>query len=68
MLWAEGAGLINGCTFDAPKEAVFVELSGRQEHIAGALRTVECVFRRCNFKGVGILGTREMIEKWKASN
>lgn len=52
---------MSDCGFDGDPKSVFIEvLEGR---IIGAIGLKDCVFRRCRFIQIGIIGTAENIRK-----
>ena len=51
-------------SWDGDLESLFVEIADKRM-IFGAIGLPGCVFRRCRFMQIGILGTREQIEKAK---
>jgi hypothetical protein len=56
------------CKFQMPQEAApFWELAPNHRPVVGAIDLIDCRFIRCSFVGIGMLGTHEDIEKWKAS-
>ena len=50
--------------FDGDVESLFVEVAG-ERIIFGAVGLRDCVFRRCHFAGVGIIGSRAQINELK---
>ena len=64
MIALLGGGSISNSTFDGDIDSVFVEVADKRI-ILGAIGLQSCVFRRCRFTQIGIIGTREQIEKAK---
>lgn len=58
-----GTTFITGNSFDAPPDAVFIGVE--QDNISGAIGVEDCVFRRCTFKRIGIIGPSDYIEEIK---
>jgi hypothetical protein len=50
--------------FDGDIDSLFVEVA-KKRMIVGAIGLRDCVFRRCRFTAIGIIGTREQIEQAK---
>lgn len=59
-----GLVTITESSFDGDVDSLFVEVADKRI-ILGAIGLQNCVFRRCRFAQIGILGTREQIEKAK---
>ena len=57
-------GMISEGIFDGDIESLFVEVPDKKVFL-GAIGLKKCVFRRCRFTQIGIIGTREQIEKAK---
>ena len=55
---------ITDSLFDGDIDSLFVEVADKRI-IVGAIGLQSCVFRRCRFTQIGIIGTREQIEKAK---
>ena len=64
MIALLGRVTIKNGTFDGDVESLFVEVADKRI-IFGAIGLRDCVFRRCRFVAIGIIGTREQIEKAK---
>jgi len=67
MMYTTGTGILTACSFDAPPDAVFVAVAEGQTMLAGPITLVDCVFRRCDFRRVGIIGPKKIIDHWKAT-
>lgn len=52
------------CNFDGDIESIFIEVADKR-NIVGAVGLKDCVFRRCRFVQIGIIGTRETVKKAK---
>lgn len=50
--------------FDGNINSLFVEVADKRM-IFGAIGLQDCIFRRCRFTAIGIIGTREQIEQAK---
>jgi hypothetical protein len=61
MAVALGRVSITEAGFDGDKNSLFVEIADARS-IVGAIGLQDCVFRRCRFKQIGILGTKEQIK------
>lgn len=68
VIFANGPGMINDCDFVAPQEATFIEVSPDQKVLTGVVLAPDCVFRRCRFTRVGIMGSKLAIERWKSQS
>ena len=64
MIALLGGVTIASSTFDGNIESLFVEVVDKRT-ILGAIGLQDCVFRRCRFVAIGIIGTREQIEMAK---
>lgn len=53
------------CGFDGDIESIFIEVAEKRQ-VIGAVGVKDCVFRRCRFTQIGIVGTREIVAKAKA--
>ena len=56
----EGAA-ITDCTFDATPSSLFIEVPGGRT-VLGVVGLRNTSFTRCEFRSIGLIGTREMIE------
>lgn len=63
MVALMGTTLANN-TWDGDLESLFVEIAD-ERIILGAIGLQGCVFRRCRFIEIGIIGTKEQIEEAK---
>jgi hypothetical protein len=52
---------MNECGFDGDPDSVFIEVP--EGRIVGAVGLKDCVFRRCQFKQIGIIGASTVIRK-----
>lgn len=59
-----GGGILVDSRFDGDLKSIFVEIEG-DRFIIGVIGLKDCVFRRCYLRGIGIIGTKEQIEKAK---
>ena len=64
MVAALGRVSITEGSFDGDRDSLFVEVKDKRL-IFGAIGLRDCVFRRCRFTQIGILGTKEQIKKFK---
>ncbi len=64
MIALLGAVTITHSGFDGDLESLFIEIA-ENRMIFGAIALKDCVFRRCHFVGIGILGTKEQIQEAK---
>ncbi len=53
---------ITNSGFEGEIDSLFVEIADKRM-IFGAIGLLRCTFRRCQFKGIGILGTKKQIQK-----
>jgi len=60
MVILMGSTIANS-VWDGDKNSLFVEIAAKRM-ILGAIGLQGCVFRRCRFKAIGILGTKEQIK------
>lgn len=51
-------------SFDGPLEAILWEIPDEKNFIVGAIGLTDCIFRRCQFRGIGIAGNHSLIEKF----
>lgn len=58
-----GVGVFHECTFDGPDALIMTDNS----KVIGPIAVEECVFRRCRLHGLGLIGSKEKIETWKAA-
>lgn len=52
------------CTFDGIGYSFLFDLPGRR-YITGPIVLDDCIFRRCRFVRIGLIGHTETIEEWK---
>ena len=64
MIALLGGVTIGDSGFDGDINSLFVEVS-ENRHILGAIGLRNCVFRRCRFTQIGIIGTQEQIKQAK---
>ncbi len=64
MMGLLGGVTIDGGSFDGTLESLFVEVAEKR-FIIGAIGLQNVVLRRCRFTQIGIIGTKEQIEKAK---
>ena len=64
MIALLGGTTITSGTFDGDIGSLFVEVVDKR-YILGAIGLQDCVFRRCRFVAIGIIGTREQFEMLK---
>jgi hypothetical protein len=64
MIALLGRVTIKNSTFNGDAESLFVEVADKRL-IFGAIGLRDCVFRRCRFAEIGIIGTREQIDRAK---
>ena len=62
MIALLGGVTIANSGFDGDIKSLFVEVPDKRM-IFGAIGLQDCVFRRCRFTQIGIIGTREQIDK-----
>jgi hypothetical protein len=55
---------ISECTFEAPPEAVFIEVP-RGKHLVGVIGLEAVTFQACDFHNVAIVATAEDIRKFR---
>lgn len=55
---------LDGCSFEGPPETITWEISPERQTVLGAVGFEDCVFLRCQFRGVGIAGNREFIDNF----
>ncbi len=51
-------------SFEADSEALFWEVPGERTRVVGAIGLIDCTFRRCIFRRIGIARKRELIERF----
>lgn len=62
-----GSVVLEACNWNGPSmDAVFHEVPSGTT-IVGPIGIVDCVFRRCNFRGIGMMGVKADVDKWKQS-
>lgn len=64
MIALLGGVTIADSGFDGDQNSLFVEIVDRRM-IFGAIGLQNCIFRRCRFIAIGIIGTKEQIEQAK---
>jgi hypothetical protein len=52
---------MQGCGWDSPLDAFFVEIPPPRR-VVGVILFLDCVFERCGFEGVGLIGDAELGE------
>jgi hypothetical protein len=64
-----GAGEIGWCVFSSPTgvDDILLEIQLSRRHVEGVVIFHDCVFRGCRFFGIAIVGTREDLDRFKAS-
>lgn len=55
-----GVTLID-CRQEHDEELIFIELPPHQAKVVGPILCTDCVFRRCYFRGVGVIGRAEWV-------
>jgi hypothetical protein len=61
----DGVGVIDGCTFDGPRELVVWSVSENQQRAIGVIGSEDCVFRNCYFRRIGIVGGLGLRQKFE---
>jgi len=64
MIVILGPVTISGANFDGDINSLFVDVPPNRQ-IVGAIGLRDCVFRRCRFTAIGIIGTKEEIDNAK---
>lgn len=53
---------LDSCSFEGGHDSMLWEISPDRSSILGAVGFENCIFRRCQFRGVGIAGNKEFIQ------
>lgn len=56
--------IFDECIFEGDPNALIWEVPEERNQVIGAIGAQQCVFRRCNFRGIGIAGKRELVEQF----
>lgn len=55
-------------TFEATPDALFWVIAEDRNQLVGAIGLIDCTFRRCTFRGIGIAGKRELIQRFAGAS
>ncbi|WP_417220477.1 hypothetical protein [Arthrobacter sp.] len=59
-----GKGALDGCTFDAPPEALLWPITDGRKFVVGAVEFKDCFFYQCRFQNVGLAGDKQFAKNF----
>lgn len=65
VLIPEEYGQIVECTFGDPRQLWKVHPEAEAAGVVGPIRLRRCNFRRCTFRGIGITGPTDAVDRWR---
>jgi hypothetical protein len=66
MMLGRGEGAITHCTWDNKPDVLFIGIPEDRREVLGVVAFLECVFERCRFENVGVVGPPSFEAKFRA--
>lgn len=64
MVYLFGVSTVHNCSFDGGMDSLFIEVEADRV-VIGVIGLKDCVFRKCRFRGIGVIGPSDLIKRWR---